>query len=74
MSRLILSRNIVQSLVIDGRITVTIVSNKAGKVKLAVDAPLDVEVHRTEVWEGLQEAAMSAVEVDGSTSFMEVTQ
>jgi carbon storage regulator len=72
MSRLVISRSVKQSIVIGEDIVVTIVSNKGGTIRVAIDAPLSVPVHRQEVWEAIQEAAMSAVEVDGSTSLTEV--
>lgn len=72
MSRLVISRNVKQSIVIGEDIVVTIVSNKGGTIRVAIDAPLCVPVHRQEVWETIQEAATDAVEVDGSTSLTEV--
>lgn len=71
---LVLSRFRKQSLVIDDNIVITIQEIAGGRVKLGVDAPKHIEIHRMEVWKQRQEAAMSAVEVDGSTSLMEVTQ
>jgi carbon storage regulator len=72
MSRLVISRSVKQSIAIGEDIVVTIVSNKGGTIRVAIDAPLSVPVHRQEVWEAIQEAATDAVEVDGSTSLTEV--
>lgn len=51
---LILSRKINESIVIDGRIMVKIVRVEGDVVKLGVDAPADVPVHRQEVYEEIQ--------------------
>jgi len=51
---LILSRKINESIVIDGRITVKIVRVEGDVVKLGVEAPADVPVHRQEVYEEIQ--------------------
>ena len=48
---LILSRKTNESIVIDGRITVKIVRVEGDVVKLGVEAPADVPVHRLEVYE-----------------------
>jgi carbon storage regulator len=51
---LILSRKTNESIVIDGRITVKIVRIEGDVVKLGVEAPADVPVHRQEVYEEIQ--------------------
>jgi carbon storage regulator len=51
---LILSRKLGESIVIDGRITVKIVRLEGEIVKLGIDAPLEVPVHRQEVYEEIQ--------------------
>ncbi|MEK7781663.1 MAG: carbon storage regulator CsrA [Verrucomicrobiota bacterium] len=51
---LILSRKTNESIVIDGRITVKIVRVEGDVVKLGVEAPADVPVHRQEVYEEIQ--------------------
>lgn len=51
---LILSRKTNESIVIDGRIRVKIVRVEGEVVKLGVDAPPDVPVHRQEVYEEIQ--------------------
>jgi carbon storage regulator len=51
---LILSRKINESIVIDGRITVKVVRVEGDVVKLGVEAPADVPVHRQEVYEEIQ--------------------
>lgn len=51
---LILSRKIGESIVIDGRITVKIVRVEGDIVKVGIEAPKDVPVHRQEVYEEIQ--------------------
>ncbi len=51
---LILSRKANESIVIDGRITVKIVRVEGDVVKLGVEAPADVPVHRQEVYDEIQ--------------------
>jgi carbon storage regulator len=48
---LVLSRNLNESIVIDGRIVVTVTAVAGGRVRLAIDAPEEVVVHRREVFE-----------------------
>jgi carbon storage regulator len=50
----VLSRKAKESLVIDDRVVVTVVEVKGGRVKLAIEAPSEVPVHRREVFERLQ--------------------
>ena len=51
---LILSRKVNECIVIDGRIIVKIVRVEGEIVKLGIEAPLDVPVHRQEIYEEIQ--------------------
>jgi carbon storage regulator len=51
---LILSRKINESVVIDGRIIVKVVRVEGEQVKLGIEAPNSVPVHRQEVYEEIQ--------------------
>jgi len=51
---LILSRKTSESIVIDGRIHVKIVRVEGDVVKIGIEAPADVPVHRQEVYEEIQ--------------------
>jgi carbon storage regulator CsrA len=46
---LVLTRRKHESLIIDGRITVTVIESKSGKVRIGISAPPDVSVDRAEV-------------------------
>ena len=54
---LVLSRKENESIVIDGRIKVTVVEIKGGKIRLGIEAPQDVPVLRSE----LKDAAAKSV-------------
>jgi carbon storage regulator len=58
---LILSRKIGESIVIDGRIIVKIVRLDGDMVKLGIEAPAEVPVHRQEVYEEIQKNNQEAM-------------
>ncbi len=58
---LILSRKTSESIVIDGRIHVKIVRVEGEVVKIGIEAPADVPVHRHEVYEEIQRNNQQAV-------------
>ncbi|MBI4325700.1 MAG: carbon storage regulator CsrA [Chloroflexi bacterium] len=51
---LVLSRKTNECIVIDGRILVKIVRCEGEVVKLGIEAPLDVPVHRQEIYDEIQ--------------------
>lgn len=51
---LVLSRKKEESIIIGDRITVTVIEIRGDKVRLAIDAPSDVSVHRQEVYEAIK--------------------
>lgn len=54
MSTLILTRRIGESLVIGDEVTVRVLSVKGNQVRLGVDAPRTVAVHREEIAERIR--------------------
>ena len=58
---LILSRKLNESIVIDGRITVTVMRVDGDVVKLGIAAPIDVPVHRQEVYDEIRRSNHEAV-------------
>lgn len=48
---LILTRKLNEAIVIGDDITITVLSVKGGKVRLGIDAPEDVSVHREEIFQ-----------------------
>ncbi len=51
---LILTRRVGESLTIGDDVTVTILGVKGNQVRVGVDAPKDVAVHRQEIYERIQ--------------------
>ena len=51
---LVLSRKKNESIVIDDRITIVVVEIRGDKVRLGVEAPKEVPVHRREVYEAIK--------------------
>ena len=58
---LILSRKLNESIVIDGRIIVKVVRVDGEVVKLGISAPIDVPVHRQEIYEEIQKNNQEAL-------------
>jgi carbon storage regulator len=58
---LILSRKVGESIVIDGRITVKIMRLDGDLVKVGIEAPAEVPVHRQEVFIEIQQNNQEAV-------------
>jgi len=46
---LVLSRRVGQTVVIDEKIKITVVRTKSGSVRLGIDAPREIPVHRGEL-------------------------
>ncbi len=51
---LVLTRNINEQIIIGDNITITVVSVHGDRVRLGIDAPKEVPVHRREVYEAIQ--------------------
>jgi carbon storage regulator len=54
---LVLSRKKNESIIINDHITVTVIEIRGDKVRLGIEAPKDVTVHRQEVYEAIQNQA-----------------
>ena len=63
---LILSRKVSESLVIDGRIVVKIMRVDGEVVKVGIEAPRDVPIHRQEVYAEIQKSNQEAIATDRS--------
>jgi carbon storage regulator len=48
---LILTRKKDESIIINGNIEIQIIAIEEGKVKIGINAPKDVEIHRNEIFE-----------------------
>ena len=51
---LVLSRKKDESIIINDHITVTVVEIRGDKVRLGIDAPKEISVHRREVYDAIQ--------------------
>jgi carbon storage regulator len=64
---LILSRKLNESIVIDGRIIVKVLRIDKDTVKLGIQAPLDLPVHREEIFEVIRKSKQGST-TDGQSS------
>jgi carbon storage regulator len=51
---LILTRKVGEALMVGSEVTVTVMAVKGNQVRIGINAPQDVEVHRKEIYDGLQ--------------------
>ena len=61
---LVLSRQRDQSIIIGDNIVVTVVDVRGDKVRLGIEAPKEISVHRREVYEAIQRENLRAAEVE----------
>jgi len=60
---LVLSRHRDESIMIGDDVVVTIVDIRGDKVRLGIDAPQDIPVHRREVYEAIQRENQKASQI-----------
>lgn len=60
---LVLSRRPNESIVINDKIVITVIEIRGDKVRLGIEAPRDVPVHRSEVYSAIQRAESEASDV-----------
>jgi len=65
---LILSRKLNEQIMIGDRIVMTVVAIRGGNVRLGIEAPSDVPVHRQEIYEALRREEGKAGALGGKGS------
>lgn len=65
---LVLSRRLGEQLVIAGDIVVTVIEVRGDSVRLGIDAPQSVRVHRAEVLDAVRSANAEAAAADEATA------
>jgi len=65
---LVLSRKKNESIVIDDRIVLTVVEIRGDKVRLGIEAPREVPIHRSEVYEAIRRVNESAESAEDAPS------
>ena len=63
---LVLSRKVNQSIVIGDNVRIVVVSVDRDQVKLGIEAPREVSVHRSEIYEEIQRSNRSAADSPAS--------
>lgn len=58
---LVLSRKVNENIIIDGRIVVKVVRTDGNFVKIGIEAPADVPVHRQEIYDEIQKSNQAAL-------------
>jgi carbon storage regulator len=63
---LILTRKLGEKITIGDDITITLLEIKGTQVKLGIDAPKQIEIHRQEVYERIRQENLSSSDINDS--------
>jgi len=64
---LVLSRKKNESIVIDDNVVITVVEVRGDKVRLGIEAPREVPVHRSEIYAALRKERTADVDASSSS-------
>ena len=67
LAMLVLARKQNQNIIIDGKIIVRVLRVGRDVVKLGIEAPLSIPVHREEIFNALKEAELKASSAEGNS-------
>ena len=68
---LVLSRKLNQAIMVGDNVRIVVVSVDRDQVKLGIDAPREIPVHRSEVYEEIQRANRQAAGLEGDSGVVE---
>ena len=65
---LILTRRIGEKLIVGGNVTVTVLGVRGNQIRMGIDAPPEVKIHREEIYQKIQAERKTPVLKDRKTS------
>ena len=67
---LILTRRIGEKLIVGGNVTVTVLGVRGNQIRMGIDAPPEVKIHREEIYQKIQAERKTQAQNDGKTSVL----
>lgn len=68
---LILTRRVGETLIIDGNVNVTILGIRGNQVRVGVDAPKSIAVHREEIYKKIRRGEIKDTSITGRPQYRE---